>query len=242
MATENRKKLQTLYTQLPAGTVLTPQDLSALGISADLTVHYAKAGWLRRLAHGVYVRPADHLEVHGCLAMLQKKIPGLHVGGKSALDWQGTRQYVEQNPTLRLYGSESAKLPDWFTSRFPASYHRKRLFREAPDHLLHVKPHQGTDALVSTPERALLELLSEVGVRQPLQEAREIMEATHTFRSKVLRELLLHCTSVKTVRLCLQLGHELSLPWASRLDDASLPTGGKSAWVARTGEGVLVLR
>ena len=36
--------------------------------------------------------------------------------------------------------------------------------------------------LVSTPERALLELLDEVGVRQPLQEAREIAESTYSLR------------------------------------------------------------
>jgi len=34
---------------------------------------------------------------------------------------------------------------------------------------------------VSSPERGLLELLSEVGVRQPLEEARELMESTYNF-------------------------------------------------------------
>ncbi len=242
MATESRKKLLALYTKVPAGTAMTPHDLAKLGISSDLAVHYANTGWLQRLGHGVYARPTDRLEVYGCLAVLQEKIDGLHVGGKSALDWHGIRQYVSQNPTLRLYGCDSAKLPDWFSSRFPASYHRKRLFRETPERLLHVKPYRDTAALVSAPERALLELLSEVGVRQPLQEAREIMETTHTFRSKVLGELLQQCTSVKTVRLCLKLARELALPWASKLDETSLPTGSKSTWVSRSKEGLLVLK
>lgn len=242
MATESRKKLLTLYTRVPSGTALTPDDLAKLGISSDLAVHYANTGWLQRLGHGVYARPTDRLEVYGCLAVLQRKIEGLHVGGKSALDWHGLRQYVSQNPSLRLYGCDSAKLPEWFSSRFPATYHRKRLFREAPDHLLHVKPFRDTTALVSAPERALLELLSEVGVRQPLQEAREIMEATHTFRAKVLGELLQQCTSVKTVRLCLKLARELALPWSSKLDEMALPTGSKSAWVSRSRDGLLVLK
>ena len=135
-------------------------------------------------------------------------------------------------------------MPDWFTERFPARYHRKRLFDEQPAALLHVAPFDQRQKApaVSSPERALLELLSEVGVRQPLQEARELAEGTYNLRADVLRELLLHCTSVKTVRLCLQLGREFSLPWAAKLDPAKLPTGSKRPWVSRSADGLLVLK
>jgi hypothetical protein len=43
--------------------------------------------------------------------------------------------------------------------------------------------------LVSAPERAFLELLSEVGGRQPLQEARELAESMYTLRADVLEDL-----------------------------------------------------
>jgi hypothetical protein len=218
--------------------------LSALGISADLAVHYGRAGWLTRLARGVYGKPNDPLALHPSLLLLQHKLKGLHVGGKSALDWYGVRQYVSQRPILHLYGWAAAKLPAWFTERFPAEYHRKRLFDEEPDALLHVSPFEkrGDAPLVSAPERALLEVLSEVGVRQPLKEARELAESTYSMRADVLRELLQHCTSVKTVRLCLQLGKESSLPWAAKLDPTKLPTGSDRPWVSRSSDGLLVLK
>lgn len=92
------------------------------------------------------------------------------------------------------------------------------------------------------PERALLELLSEVGVRQPLQEARELVESTYGFRADVLRELLKNCTSVKTVRLCLQLGGEFSLPWRAKLNPDELPTGSNRPWVSRSGNHTWVLK
>lgn len=92
------------------------------------------------------------------------------------------------------------------------------------------------------PERALLEVLSEVGVRQPLQEARELAESTYSLRVDVLRELLQRCSSVKTVRLCLQLGRELALPWVAKLDPAQLPTGSARPWVSRSADGLLVLK
>lgn len=244
MTTTGTSKLNALYTQLPAGAPLTSQDLAVLGISADLAVHYVRAGWLKRLMRGVFCRPGDTLALHPSLSVLERRFEGLHVGGKSALDWYGVRQYVAQQPVLQLYGWAAGHLPPWFTERFPSEYHRKRLFDEQPGALLHVGPfEQRRDAAqVSAPERALLELLSDVGVRQPLQEARELVESAYSLRADVLRELLQRCSSVKTVRLCLQLGREASLPWAARLDPATLPTGSGRPWVARSADGLLVLK
>jgi hypothetical protein len=171
-------------------------------------------------------------------------IPGFHVGGKSALNWYGVRHYIAQQDQIQLYGAETAKLPPWFNERFPAEYHRKSLFEESPEKPIHVTPLEGRDGspLVSVPERAMLEVLSEVGVRQPLQEAKELMESAYNLRSDVLRDLLKCCTSVKTVRLCLWLGRESSMPWIKKLDAADLPTGSKRPWVARSPEGLLVLK
>ena len=223
---------------------MTSDDLAALGVSADLAVHYARAGWLSRLARGVYRRPNDTLDLRPCLVLMQRSVIGLHVGGKSALDWYGVRQYLSQQSVLHLYGWTTARLPNWFTERFPAEYHRKRLFDEPTNDPLHAGPFEKRDGAprVSVPERALLEMLSEVGVRQPLQEARELTEGTYSLRADVLRDLLQRCNSVKTVRLCLQLGRELALPWASKLDTAHLPTGSDRAWVSRSSEGLLILK
>jgi transcriptional regulator with AbiEi antitoxin domain of type IV toxin-antitoxin system len=244
MATISRNKLNTLYTHWAPGTPLTSEDLATRGISADLAVHYVRSGWLTRLMRGVFCRPNDTLSLFPSLVLLQRKFDGLHVGGKSALDWHGVRQYVSQNPVLHLYGWVAAQLPSWFTQRFPAEYHRKRMFDEQPEALLHAGLFEKRSGApqVSSPERALLELLSDVGVRQPLQEARELTEGTYNLRADVLQELLQHCTSVKTVRLCLQLGRELSLPWISKLDPARLPTGSKRPWVSKSAEGLLVLK
>lgn len=244
MATTGRNKLNALYTHLAPGTPLTSEDLGKLNISADLAVHYVRSGWLHRLARGVFVRPGDTLLLNPSLNLLGRRLPGLHVGGKSALEWYGVRHYVAQHANLHLYGWAAARLPGWFSQRFPAEYHRKRLFEEQPNALLHVAPFEKrADApLVSAPERALLELLSEVGVRQSFREARELTESAYTLRADVLEELLKHCTSVKTVRLCLEFGRELSLPWAAKLKPRQLPTGSSRSWVSRSKDGLLVLK
>jgi hypothetical protein len=223
---------------------VTSAQLASMGISADLAVHYARSGWLKRLARGVYCRPGEALSLHPSLVLLQQQVAGLHVGGKTALDWYGVRQYVSQKAVLHLYGWVAACLPEWFVQHFPSEYHRKRLFDEKPEQMPGVGRFENHDGapLVSTPERALLELLDEVGVRQPLQEAKEIAESTYNLRAEVLMDLLKRCTSVKTVRLCLKLGRELSLPWAGKLDAAALPRGSARPWISKSKDGLLVLK
>ncbi|WP_129777573.1 type IV toxin-antitoxin system AbiEi family antitoxin domain-containing protein [Peristeroidobacter soli] len=246
MTTTRHTILKTVLARLPAGAPVTSADLTGYGVSPDLAVHYVRAGWLNRLERGVFLRPGDTLSLAPSLLLLERKLTGLHVGGKSALEWHGIRHYVSQQTTLHLYGWVAGRLPAWFTDQFPSDYHRKRLFKEKPETPLHVARFEGLQAggnpLVSSPERALLELLSEVGVRQPLSEARELTEGTHTLRASALSNLLKHCTSVKTVRLCLTLGRELSSPWVSKLDPKQLPTGSDKPWVSRSSEGTLVLK
>ena len=226
------------------GSPVRSEELATLGVSADLAVHYVRAGWLTRLARGVFARPDTPLELHPSLRLLERRLKGLHVGGKSALDWHGVRHNVAQQTELQLYGWASSPLPSWFTERFPSSYHRLRLFDERPEALLRVSRFQrkADGPLVSEPERAVLELLSDVGVRQSLQEARELLEGTPSLRAHVLQELLARCKQVKVVRLCLTLGRELALPWAAKLDPKRLPTGSEQRWVGRSKEGLLVLK
>ena len=239
-------KLRTLYAHVPSGTPVTSEDLSRLGVSADLAVHYVRAGWLTRLARGVFCRPDVPVALHPSLKLLERRLAGLHVGGKSALDWYGIRHNVSQQHVLHLYGWKSGVLPAWFTTRFPSEYRRQHLFEERPEKLLRVSRFQRlpNGPLVSEPERAVLDMLRDVGVRQPLQEARDLLEAAPSLRAAVLQELLARCTRVKTVRLCLTLGRQLGLRWATKLDPKALPTGSRGAWVGRSGDGdgLLVLK
>jgi Transcriptional regulator, AbiEi antitoxin, Type IV TA system len=65
---------------------------------------------------------------------------------------------------------------------------------------------------------------------------------TYRLRAEVLMLLLKRCTSVKTVRLCLRLGRELSLPWVGKLVQAVLPKGSARPWISKSKDGLLVLK
>ena len=198
---------------VPFGT----EALDALGISSALASHYVKAGWLARLGRGVFMFPNEHLNVEPCLKFLAARIPGLHVGGRTALAWRGVRHTLPVREHLSLCGDESATLPRWFLERFPSSYGAHKLFATRLPEGFGLKPLPETPdgPLVSVPERALLELLSEVGVRQSVEEGRQIMEGVRSLRGDVLSVLLKNCLRVKVVRLCVQWAEDLKLPWAA---------------------------
>lgn len=243
MATVTRNKLNSLYNHLPVGQPVTSAELAVLGISNSLSTQYVRSGWLNRLQRGVFCRPVEPLREAPSLLLLERQVAGLHIGGRSALDSHGIRQYVAQRPRLTLFGLRAATLPEWFTTPFPADYHRKTLFDETAEKLLYVSRlgEHADKPLVSEPERAWLEMLSDVGVRQSLAEVREIAESLYTLRAAVMNTLLVRCTSVKTVRLCLQLANDVTAPWAPKIDVTRLRTGSNTRWVSRTPDGLLVL-
>jgi len=237
--------IKSLQTGLPRGMPFDLAALSRLGISAKQAAQYAETGWLVRLAQGVYAFPADDLGAHGAVKFLQTRVPGLHVGGKSALALQGVRHNLGARDPLVLWGDARFALPDWFTARFPARYVSAGLF-DWPDDSLAAKglttPPGVTEGLwVSVPERATLELLSEVGTHQGLEEARNLFDGLRNLRKDTLGALLACCTSVKTVRLFLTWARETKVIDVDALrQQYTLPVGSDKRWMSRLKDGTLL--
>jgi hypothetical protein len=130
-------------------------------------------------------------------------------------------------------------LPEWFLERFPARYRSGRLFdSEIPvDFGLSPLPQTPSGPLVSSPERALLELLSEVGVSQEVAEAKAIMDSMRQLRSGVLGVLLAGCRMIKATRLCVLWAEEFNLSWAAAARDAAAGRMGRNRWTKRLKDG-----
>lgn len=225
-----------------------PFDLAMLaehGVSPQLAAKYVDSGWLIRLAQGAYAFPGDTLSAHGAIKFLQTRIAGLHVAGKTALSMQGVRHNLSPRDKLVLWGDVRSTLPDWFVSRFPARYVHARLF-DWPDHFPAAKslttPPGVADGLhVSVPERAILELLYEVGTHQGIEEAHNIFAGLRNLRKDVLGKLLAGCTSVKTVRLFLTWSRETGLIDTETLrSQYYIPIGSDKRWMTRLKDGTLL--
>src|SRR5882724_8610498 len=83
-----------VLSELPRGEPLSNAALLTYGVSAFRAWALERAAWLTPLRRGVYMLPGDALTRDGCLAYLGHHIPGLHVGGKTALAWRGIRQNI----------------------------------------------------------------------------------------------------------------------------------------------------
>jgi len=243
--TTRHKLIKSLQMAFPRGTPFDHQQLAKLGVSSALAHHYLKSGWLARLGRGVFMFPNDSLRQEDCLKFLSRQMPGFHVGGRTALAWRGVRHNLPAREPLSVWGEGKAGLPEWFQKLFPSRYITRNPFSpKLPRNLgLQPLPETPDGVLVSVPERALLEMLSEVGVHQGIEEARNIMEGARSLRPEVLTTLLKNCHRVKVVRLCVTWAKELNLPWAAAAKKAAVKRLGHGRWVHRLKDGTyLVLK
>lgn len=241
----SNNQIKTLQATLPRGGPFDTERLSDLGISTALGHRYVKSGWLDKLGRGVFMFHGDSLTRDASLRFLGRKIPGLHVAAKTALASHGFRHNVSHEEPLVLWGDQSVTLPDWFKERFVARYSTSRLFDEnlPKGYGISTLPGQPAGPRVSEPERALLEMLSEVGVHQEVDEARLIMEGIRQLRANHLMRLLSSCRMVKAVRLCVTWSEELGLPWATKAREGAEGKMGNGRWIARMKDGsTLILK
>jgi hypothetical protein len=187
--------------------------------------------------------PNDELQRDACLKFLAHRISGLHVGGKSALAWRGVRHNLPAQEPMWVWGRGATRLPTWFTERFPSFYTYRSPFTSKlrKDFGLQSLPETPHGPLVSVPERALLELLSTVGFRQGMQEARQIMEGIQNVRLEVLEPLLKNCRRIKVVRLCVLWAEDLNLSWAAAARKAAGRKLGRSRWTSRLKDGTTLI-
>ncbi len=237
--------LKQLLANLPRGVPFDLATLEQVGVSPQLAARHAKSGWLERLAQGVYAFPNDTLDLHRTLIFLQQRVPGLHVGGKSALTMQGVRHYLSHRERVVLWGEANFTLPDWFTMRFPARYVHARLFDwptpELPRKTMLTPPGFPEGLQVAAQERAVLELLYEAGTKESLDEARNLFDGLRSPRRELLGQLLSCCTSVKAVRLFLTWARDTQMV---NVDDLlkhhAVRTGSDKRWISRMADGTLL--
>jgi hypothetical protein len=218
------------------------------GVSYELAAKYAKSGWLDRLSQGVYARPGQPLLLQPSLQLLAGLKWPYHVGGKTALAWHGFLHNVSPNDeavTLFIHAKTTNKVPQWFGQQFKSQVSSRLLFNEsdAAKPLLVTNDNNRHPGIgVSEPERAVLEMLSEVPKAQDLEEAEHLMEGMVSLRAEAQRTALKACVNVKTVRLFLYFAKRLDLPVLNSLVAEEFPTGSKSRYVLPLASGTLVLK
>jgi hypothetical protein len=265
MAIQNDSKLNRLQHDLPEGLVVDASWLEDRGYSRALRTQYVSRNWLQRLAHGVYQRPTAPLPSNttpdlplrwqNVVVSLQTILErSLVVGGRTALELQGFAHYLGRDfREVHLY--ENGPHPTWvdklhtdtkfvfhnanklFKHPLPNRLEWKEESRPMPDDLVQQPWGQWDWPLtLSTPERAVLELLDEVPQRETFHQANMLIQGLRNLSPKRLQRLLLDCRSVKVKRLFLWFAERHNHAWLKHLHRAEIDLGNGKRMLVRGGK------
>jgi hypothetical protein len=256
--------LNRLEHDLPEGLVVDAAWFRKRGYSRQLLNYYAKNGWLEQPARGVYQRPRGKLSWQQVVISLQTLLEQpLIVGGRSALELQGYIHYLSRDvKAVHLFGP---KAPPGWLKKLPLEprfvYHNgKKLFRNNPTTRglsslsWNVKEQQGgsNDSIhgswvtqpwgqwdwpltLSTPERALFELLDELPNNESFHQVDMLMEGLSNLRPRRLQKLLADCRNVKVKRLFFFFADRHKHSWLKHLDKKTVDFGKGKRMLVKNG-------
>lgn len=257
MGLQNNNKLNKLLSLLPEGVAVPSKWLAEQGYSRQLVRKYVQSGWLVSLGRGVYTRPQTVLNWQGLVLGMQHfaRLP-FHVGGISALNLQGYAHYLplrdSERDNMRGNAKEGQYLIHlWGPGKVPAwvktvalsktlQFHQRQLFVSciSADGLEFVPSGvRDLQIQISAPERAIMEVLYEVGDDEhTFTHAFELFEGLTSLRPKVVNALLHHCDSIKAKRLFLFMADQFSYPWISRIEKNQLELGSGKRVIVKGGK------
>jgi hypothetical protein len=265
MTERNSTKLNWLEQNLPEGLLVDAQWLTKHGYSSSLRTQYVASGWLAQPTRRVFTRPRGVLRWEQVVISLQTLLEyPIVVGGRTALELQGFGHYLtRERIEVHLYGCQPP--PSWLYNlplsvRF-AFHKSSRLFRNDPSTRgltslsWNLKTGEGisTDLLqagltiqpwgqwdwpltLSSPERAILELLDELPEHESFHQVDKLMESLTNLSPRRLQKLLEGCRNVKVKRLFFFFAERHSHAWLKRIERSRIDLGKGKRMLVRGGK------
>jgi hypothetical protein len=185
------------------------------------------------------------------------------VGGRTALELQGFAHYLGAGELREVHLYSNERPPTWvgklkLETKF-VFHNAKKLFRNKP-----LMGNMGTregkrpdtpsrenvrrdlveqswgqwnwPLTMSSPERAVLELMNEIPERETFHQADMLMEGLRNLSPRKLQTLLVECRSVKVKRLFLWFAERHNHAWLSKLDREEIDLGSGKRMLVRGGK------
>lgn len=263
MVERNTKRLNQLLGELPEGLLVDAAWLAGRGYPTNLRSHYVATNRLEQPARRVYRRPRGSLSWEQAVISLQTLLGhAVIVGGRNALELQGYAHYLQiTTENVHLYGPE--RPPNWLY-KLPLKvrfvWHNDRKLFQGPQTVpklpgLDWKPDARDDTkhvaqaaltvrtwgqwnwplVMSTPERAILELLDELPKHESFHQVDKLFEGLSNLGPRRLQDLLANCTSVKVKRLFLFFADRHGHAWLKRLNKNEIDLGKGKRMLVRGG-------
>lgn len=187
------------------------------------------------------------------------------VGGRTALELQGFAHYLPVHGPQDIHLYADKPLPNWMGKltldvRF-VFHNAKKLFRNDPivrglsalSVDLKTNEQRNTDPIhsgltvypwgdskwpltLSTPERAILELIDALPQNETFHQVDVLMEGLRTLSPRRLNKLLIDCRSVKVKRLFFWFAERHNFTWLEKLERANIDLGRGHRMIVRGGK------
>lgn len=245
MGIQKHAKLNQLQRILPEGLPVDSTWLQKQGYSRQLIAKYVQNGWLVSPVRGVFLRRSAHIDQRNwepTVISLQHllEVP-ITVGGRTALELQGHTHYLAMSASseIHLYGNQ---VPPSWVARLKLDrrmvFHSRHLFKSTRNDVLKTNlDHQNVNFMeqnwiasewtirMSTPERAILEVIDELPTHESFHQVDVLMEGLSNLRPQYLNRLLANCRSVKTKRLFLWFARRHNHAWFKLIDSKKIDIG-----------------
>lgn len=249
----NTIRRRTLTRLLPEDGVTTRLRLMSQGFDRHAIDNLVKSDQLISVAPGVYTRPGSSPTWQGLVHFLQTGLGlNLTIGGQTALELLGLSHYVPlgSRKIVHLYGTD--KLPVWLNhlnldtefqwhSEWDLLGNRHSVSGGHPDPLKSFTRRYSwkegkEDLVISSPERALLEVLAGVPRETSVEHADQLLQGMTSLSPRSLQALLEQCHNIKARRLFFWLADRYQHPWLEKLHREKIDLGAGKRMVVKEGK------
>jgi hypothetical protein len=231
-------KINQLLKNFPKGSIVVQSWLGNQGISRQLAHRYLCSGWLERVARGAYKRSGDDPKWFGGLNAIQSQLNRqVFAGAYTALNLKGFGHYFSlgKEENIYLFSNWNKKLPSWFLDQdWDVNLHHlcPNLFSRHLTESYTSIEIEGLSVIISSPERAMLEVLYLANNNEDIDHSLQLMEGLSTLRPDIVQTLLENCNHIKVKRLFLWAAETAGHTWFDQLktNEFNLGTGKRSAY------------
>lgn len=238
-----------LYDIMPEGIIVTRKWLIVNNFSRHAIDNLVKSNQLESLSKGVYVRNRAKISWQSVVYSLQSILKtDFVVGGLTALEIQGLSHYLSlsENKTVHLYGNDI--LPEWvmhltlninFVRHTTNNLFGKNIEENNQSHPFTLEREWNNDnrkLIIAAPERAYLEILSDVPQKITFEHADQLMQGLTTLSPRSLQKLLEACQNVKVKRLFFWFADRHNYVWLNKINRETITLGSGNRMIVRGGK------
>jgi hypothetical protein len=214
---------------LQEGVLVNRNWLKRNGFGRPAVDYYLRSGKLEAVVRGVYRKPGPPLKWQNVVYSLQLLGYQVHVGHFSALQYHGFQHYLGFGNTDQISLYCDSRLPSWIEEfdQFSFTQMDQSLFTSGSAYGTE-EIHFGTwdwPISYSSPERALIELMSTIKTAEEISRAHMMLEGAANLRPRVLQVLLEQCRQIKAKRLFLWTARTSGHAWYAQIDKTQVNLG-----------------